>query len=79
MRRTPWQRIRDAAEKGTGCRLTPEDAARLGRDSAITQRAYLDDEMLRDHRDGLHPDPDCPWCGGDDLARRPGRMGGKND
>lgn len=42
--KTPWQKIRDAAEKGTGTRLTSEECARLACDNAIVTRAELDDE-----------------------------------
>ena len=43
-RKTPWQRIRDAGERGVGCRLSPNDIARLCMDSAIITRADLDDD-----------------------------------
>jgi hypothetical protein len=43
-RRTPWQKIRDAAEKGTGVRLTRDECIRLAQDNAIMTRAELDDE-----------------------------------
>jgi hypothetical protein len=42
-RKTPWQRIIAAAENGTGCRLSADDCRRLWQDSAIQQRASLDD------------------------------------
>ena len=49
-KRTPWQRIRDAAEKGTGVRLTADEVSRLGLDGTIMDRAEQDDVR-------------CPECG----------------
>lgn len=43
-RKTPWQRIKNAADRGTGLRLSPDDVRRLGHDGAIMTRAELDDE-----------------------------------
>ena len=43
-RKTPWQKIRDASERGTGCQLTPDDVLRLSGDNAIMERAGMDDE-----------------------------------
>lgn len=42
-KRTPWQRIRDAAELGKGCRLSADEVSRLAFDGAIMTRAELDD------------------------------------
>ena len=42
-KKTPWQRIRDAAERGTGVRLTSDDVVRLAQDQAIMWRAEQDD------------------------------------
>lgn len=41
MKRTPYQRIVRAAERGTGCRLTAEEVA------ALATSASLDDERAR--------------------------------
>lgn len=40
---TVYQRIRDAAEKGAGLRLTVHDVAVLIDDDAIAKRADMDD------------------------------------
>ena len=42
-RKTPYQKIRDAWERGSGCRLTADECARLALDDAISRRAQLDD------------------------------------
>lgn len=47
MKRTPYQRIVRAAERGTGCRLTAEEVAALAADDAIATSASLDDERAR--------------------------------
>lgn len=66
---TPWQRIMRAAKRGTGLRLSPDDALRLSRDDAIETRAALDDERDEEGGEtrkccGTWPDeqhlPDCP-------------------
>lgn len=41
-KRTPWDRIIRAANKGHGVRLSAEDCGRLGFDGAIETRAELD-------------------------------------
>jgi len=41
--RTPWQKIRDAGERGTGLRLNAEEVGRLAFDNAIFTRAENDD------------------------------------
>lgn len=41
---TPYQKIMRAAERGAGCRLTPEDVLRLSMDDAISRRAELDSD-----------------------------------
>jgi hypothetical protein len=42
--RTAYQRIRDAARRGTGCRLSADECFRMGTlDDAIFTRAQLDD------------------------------------
>jgi hypothetical protein len=44
-KRTAYQRIRDAAKKGTGCHLSADECYRMGAlDDAIFTRAQLDDE-----------------------------------
>ena len=43
-RMTPWQRIRRAANRGTGLRLSTEDIQRLAHDNAIMTRAELDED-----------------------------------
>ena len=43
-RKTPWQRIKDAADAGYGCRLSADEIIQLSRDGAIMARAELDDE-----------------------------------
>lgn len=45
-RKSPWQRIRDAGEKGRGLRLEAEEVAQLCGDDAIMKVAHDDD--LRD-------------------------------
>ncbi len=51
MKRTPYQRIRDAARRGGGCRLSPDDCHTLGNmDDAIFTRAELDDEDAETER-----------------------------
>ncbi len=42
--KTPWQLIRDAADKGKGLRLTAHEVARLAQDDAIQHLAANDDE-----------------------------------
>jgi hypothetical protein len=39
---SPWERIIRAADRGTGLRLTAEEALMLSRDNAIVTRAELD-------------------------------------
>ena len=44
-KRTPYQRIRDAAHAGTGCRLSANECHSMGLfDDAIFTRAQLDDQ-----------------------------------
>jgi len=43
-RQTPYQRIIRAAERRTGCYLTPENCAHMAVDIAILQVAMNDDE-----------------------------------
>jgi hypothetical protein len=59
-KRTPWQRIRDAYERGTGCRLSSDDCEQLGMDDAIMTRADLDDDGSQETdaaKDYLEPIP----------------------
>ena len=44
-KRTIYQRIMQAAEKGTGLRLSADDVARLSSDSAIWMAAKNDDAL----------------------------------
>lgn len=50
-RKTPYQKIRDAADRGTGVQLTADDVGRLAMDDAIMTRASLDDEPPDDDTD----------------------------
>ena len=43
-KKTPWQRIIEASEKGVGIRLSWEEVSMLCMDDAIVTRAMLDDE-----------------------------------
>ena len=43
-KKTPYQRIVDAAKNGTGTRLSADDCQILASDTAIDTRAYLDDD-----------------------------------
>jgi hypothetical protein len=45
---TPYQRIVEAGERGTGCRLSFDEVHRLCGDHAIYERAALDDEDEED-------------------------------
>ena len=47
---TPYQRIIRAAERGTGCYLTPENCAHMATDVAILQLAMNDDEDEQSER-----------------------------
>lgn len=42
---SPYQRIVRAAERGTGARITAEEASWMAIDGAIETRASLDDEI----------------------------------
>ncbi len=57
MSSTPYQRIMRAAKRGTGLRLSAEDAAMLSFDHAIVARAEWDDSD--ECQDKWH---DTPWC-----------------
>lgn len=46
-RRTPWDRICRAAERGSGLRLSPEDVDRLYLDDAIRLRGHIDGSCFR--------------------------------
>jgi hypothetical protein len=41
---TPFQKIMRAADKGKGCRLTPDDVKRLSLDHAVYEAAECDNE-----------------------------------
>lgn len=41
-RKTPWHRIVEALEKGTGVSLRPDDIWQLGQDDAIVTRGEMD-------------------------------------
>lgn len=43
VKKTPHQRICDAAKKGAGVRLTADEVAQLADDEAIRARAEMDD------------------------------------
>jgi hypothetical protein len=43
-KKTPWQRIMIAANKGVGLRLSAEDVWELSLDDAIATKAWNDDE-----------------------------------
>lgn len=45
---TPYQRIVRAAQNGKGCRLSAEDCEDLTMDTAIVDRAWLDDNNLNE-------------------------------
>jgi len=60
-RKTPYQKICDAAERGGGCRLTFEDCRLLEQDHAISARAALDDEP-NPCRHGDDGDGCCASC-----------------
>ena len=47
MTKSPYQRIVRAAERGTGLRLSAEEARQLSTDTAISYRAELDDVLER--------------------------------
>jgi hypothetical protein len=51
-RLTPWQRIAQAAKRGTGLRLSADEVFRLSMDDAIMRRAALDDLGI-DHEEEL--------------------------
>lgn len=61
-RRTPWQKIRDAAQRGTGTRLSFDDVLRLSQDGAIITRAEMDDVACLDCGNDMDLGV-CPECG----------------
>lgn len=80
MKRTPYERIALAAERGTGCRLSAEEVAVLADDHAIQSRAVMDAEMAqlpedeREHYEcfvprGQAPISDIGTCPGDGWYR----------
>jgi len=52
---TPYQKILRAGRRGTGVRLTADDVARLMIDTAIRDRAELDEGDRDDEFDGPPP------------------------
>jgi hypothetical protein len=50
MKKTPYQKILRAAERGTGLRLTAEEVATLAVDGAIQSIAWSDDEREEKQR-----------------------------
>jgi hypothetical protein len=48
MKRTPYQKIMQAAKRGTGLRLTADEVYALSQDNAIEVRASGDDEQQSD-------------------------------
>lgn len=61
-RKTPWERIVCAADRGTGLRLSADDVLRLSRDNAIMTRGELD-------ADGEEPGPSTVYDPYDECAR----------
>lgn len=45
--KTPWQKIRDAGQRGTGVRLDADEVDSLCKDDALMTRAMLDDENAK--------------------------------
>lgn len=50
-RLTPWAKIAQAVEKGTGTRLSPEEVEDLGCDGALMTRGSMDLDAYRNGED----------------------------
>jgi len=70
-KRTAYQRIMRAAERGTGCRLSADDCIAMSLDTAVAHRAELDEadecedawhETPWYARGGKHARRNCPTC-----------------